>query len=1262
MDNVIIYNPDGSVLLDIPVDDSSYRFKKVMEKDELQLNFALDEYLEIPLRSYCIFKQEMYKLYNPENYKKVNTRNHEYRLILEGYMASLGYSKYKFFTVNRTGGTVVMESAAKLKFSVTLSPRDFIQLMVDNMNFDDPEGGWQVGEVIDSDPVTIDFNKEFCLSVLKKIADTFSTEFEIVGKTIHLRKVERYDNNGNRITVPLSYGYEKGILGGIIRTQYDGSKVINRLWIQGGDRNIDRKTYGNDTLLLPKNKAITYEGIEYKTDPTGSYIERLVRTGAISEDSLDVSKIYPSRVGTVSEVIVVDDEKGQYDIVDEEIPDDLDFSKMLVEGEKATVIFQNSRYLTGKEFDIETDNAGNLTGYSHEDRRFQLVPITDNGIVYPQAPLVPMVGDTYAVFHIRLPQRYIDIAENKALDESVKYLWENEQPKFTYRWDLDQLYAKRNWGVIGGMLNVGYFIDFSDTQFLPDAVPIRIVSVKDYINKPRSVTIEISNSVTGMTKGDIINTLPDKEQAIDRSKQETITYGKRSWRGAMELIENIYDPSGTFQNQLFSSVVIQAMNLLIGDPLLQFMFMNASWGQEVTPAVRWDKQTKQISIPVSYVRHMTLGIEDIRPEHDEKEYMHWIAGQYISDVIKDRDKFYYLYLRCSKDMQENEDGLKIGSASFFISDKKIDFDAYPDEYVLWVAFINSEEAGDRTITYVYGFSELTPGMLRVNRLVSLSGNNFFDLLTGALRAGRFDDQGNMISGFDVDPNRDPVVKILGGFSQNPNGDISPITVYRGEWSQYENYYIGDIVYHNGSSYLCKTDNYNVEPPDPLYWDIYASKGEDGKALYTWIRYADDASGGGISSSPIGKKYLGIAYNKDVLQPSNNPDDYQWSLIEGEGIPGEDGESLYTWVKFSDNPNGIPMYDSPIETTRFIGLAYNKTTPVESDDPADYEWTPTGQDGKDGTDYEWIFKLTATGIKPDIPPSEQQDKFVPDGWTDDATGVSSDMPFEWACKRTKTEGIWSEFSEPALWAHYSKDGEDGEQGPMPRVSEWKSDVQYEGSNSIMDVVFVYNSEGKAIYYKAKKDVGQIPVGTPVTNTDYWELMNWMENIATGLLIAEMAVIAGFQFFNNRIQSPPDQYGNYMMLDPNTRRISFYNSQNQLMAAYGLRLVTENGVVKYIKPFLDLSYYDMNGGVISSLDLGGDSISIYDSNNQMSITPSSIDLLPLSSIAYRFRLYVQNNVLNLNMLGILKSSGTPPTGVYPVGTVYYDTLNRKFDMVN
>lgn len=141
---------------------------------------------------------------------------------------------------------------------------------------------------------------------------------------------------------------------------------------------------------------------------------------------------------------------------------------------------------------------------------------------------------------------------------------------------------------------------------------------------------------------------------------------------------------------------------------------------------------------------------------------------------------------------------------------------------------------------------------------------------------------------------------------------------------------GDVTTSYSVSYQGENGSQGVPGPP----------GEDGQTLYTWIKYADTPTSG-MSDSPDGKKYLGIAYNKESPIESDNYEDYQWADIKGKdgipGAPGENGETLYTWIKYATDASGSGMSDSP-EGCSYIGIAYNKESPEESDSPADYAWS------------------------------------------------------------------------------------------------------------------------------------------------------------------------------------------------------------------------------------------------------------------------------------------------------------------------------------
>jgi len=695
-----IYSALGVELLDLIVDDKSYRYKVIMDENTMTLYFNMPDFHEIPEGSYCDYKNERYFLLDPENFKQINSRNFEYTLVLDSFQALTKQVKYKFFTMN--GNTV--DSPFELKFSLTATPSEFAQLLINNMNVWDADGGWSVGECIESDPVCIDFNHDWCYDVLPKVSDAFKTEWEFENKTLHIRKVEKMKES----PIPLKYGYDCGLLPGVSRSNASNAKIITRLFIEGGDRNIDKSTYGSSALRMPKNHTITYMGIDYKTDATGTYIERVTPLGRLKEGSLDVTKIYPKRIGTISAVNVVNADTNLYDIIDSSIPGTLDFSALVIAGETMTIIFQTGQ-LAGKEFEVK---------YKSADKRFELVPLSENGLNYPSGSIVPEIGDKYAVFNISLPTDYITSAETDVLNDAVKYLWENEQPKYTGTGTLDAIYAKRNWLAIGGFLNCGYFVSLTSDEFLPTPIDIRIVAVKEYINKPKEPEITLSNEVSGKTLGSELNKTSTQEQAINRKDAEVVRFARRQFSDIKQTTEMLQSALLNFSSSI-SPLTVQTMQLIAGDETLQFVFVaNSNSVAAVAHNEIYNPTTKQFISAAGVLQHKTLGVTTLSSAHAATELKWWNMTAFVSAVLDDSSKSYYLYAKVSK---------TANTGVFLLSETAIALESVAGYYHLLMGILNSENDGDRSYSQFYGYSELTPARMTVKKVVSPSGNTFFDL-------------------------------------------------------------------------------------------------------------------------------------------------------------------------------------------------------------------------------------------------------------------------------------------------------------------------------------------------------------------------------------------------------------------------------------------------------------------------------------------------------------------------------------------------------
>ncbi|MCM1301403.1 MAG: hypothetical protein NC250_00890 [Alistipes senegalensis] len=703
----------NNTTLDVQESDSSYRYRSLMSKPQLVLKFSLDQFVEIPVGAWCEYMGVKYTLGSPENIKKNGTRNIEYTLTLGTLEDNMSLYKMRNPVDKR------------LKWSMCAKPHEFIEAIVWNLNQRDGAGVWKVGVCLDAAEQTVEFNHTYVDAALQDIANKFETEWEIDGYTISLHKVEYFKDD----PLPLAYGKGNGFEPGVGRTTQSDEQPIKRLYVQGGDRNIDRSKYGSAELLLPKSQTLVYEGRTYGSDAEGYSIERIDKVSdAVKEDSLDCSEIYPSREGTVSAVECIDAEKNFYDIIDKSIPADLNFNDYIIEGETATIIFQKGM-LAGNDRTFEFK-------YNHSERRFELVPQEIDGITMPNETFKPAVGDTYAIFGIMLPDAYICNNADKTgaswdmFREAARKLYENEDQKFTFTGSLQKLWAKKNWLRVGGRLKVGGYVLFSDEQFAPDGIAIRITGIKEFLTSPYSPTLEISNSVSGKSLSSKLREIDQNEIATDNSIRNALSFTKRRFRDVKETMAMLESSMLDGFGESISPLTVQTMMMLVGDESLQFRFVASKTDLSVvSDGITYDSEAKQLHIPHGFIQHMTLGINTISSSHADTEYKIWEMNEYLSPYLDKGEKKYYLYAKVSRSNTA-------AKGDFLLSDRAIKMTDVAGYYHLLIGILNSEYDGERSYVSLYGFTEILPGRITTDKIVSADGKSFIDLLKNAVRIGK----------------------------------------------------------------------------------------------------------------------------------------------------------------------------------------------------------------------------------------------------------------------------------------------------------------------------------------------------------------------------------------------------------------------------------------------------------------------------------------------------------------------------------------------
>lgn len=274
------------------------------------------------------------------------------------------------------------------------------------------------------------------------------------------------------------------------------------------------------------------------------------------------------------------------------------------------------------------------------------------------------------------------------------------------------------------------------------------------------------------------------------------------------------------------------------------------------------------------------------------------------------------------------------------------------------------------------------------------------------------------------------------------GQTVRVPLDKGEWvaGKYAYY---DRVSHNGALWLCVDDNGTTTEPsdDNPVWLKQVAKGDKGDPGLSVI-------GGGhweSSKTPYEVNTMvtlaGCVFISKV-KTSNPPiriarfrnGSYRRKKDGGYILAGKSAD----WTVHEDWEMLLDGRELKGESITFLGeFASHPSNPKEGNsyrNTADHctyiyrngLWmvmVKDGTDGKDGKGYEWIYTRTnIIGLTPDKPESKQQDDYIPEGWTDDFLGVDADHQVEWACKRVKRDGVWSEWSTPAPVHRWSKDGE------------------------------------------------------------------------------------------------------------------------------------------------------------------------------------------------------------------------------------------------
>ncbi|MGV8095988.1 MAG: hypothetical protein AB2L24_29400 [Mangrovibacterium sp.] len=1037
---------------------------ELMVSDYVKLSFSSTEGVTLPIGSYIVWNGATYRLLKP--YTPTPKNELEYRYEPEFQSKVMGWSIKPFFFLNKNSGVVI---SRETDWQLTGTLYDFLNAVVASIL---DETGETYTFSIDASLAgskTISFSSSDIFSALNQIAGEWETEWWVEGTVIHFGECAIGSptvlESGVHVSVPEVTKSDRG--------------YYTRFYAFGSTRNIEQDyTSGtSNTHVVQKRLALPVS-----TCPNGyKDIREDLTTEEISVKVLTFNNIYPKSHLTISDVrsetkyrldgvgnkikIGTDPETGDpvyetYKIYFFKVPN-LSFDpETIIEGKKLSVHF-NSGYLLDLEFEL----------VYHEDKEdeghgeFEIILDESTGVIIPNEVLAPANGDQVVLFNINLPQEYTDAAEaelEEALDAAItEYLTDDNTYKvnsFPVKFHND-----------GISLKVGSRVTFINGDNILNS---RVLAITEKLDFPDQKVITIGRSkkvgTISQLKQEVkkINVVETKAESLNR---QSVSYTKRLFGDAQETINMLESAFNNFSGSI-NPVTVRTIALLVGDESLQFRFVN-SIENPVTVAhnVTYDAEEKTLTSPAGIIQHMTLGITSISSNHAVSEYKFWNMAEYESSALTESTKAYYLYAKVSKTEQTGE---------FILSETAIGMESVDGFYHLLVGVLNSENnEGGRSYVDLYGFSELLPGRLTTDKIVSGDGSSYFDMVNAALKL-----KDKVL--FNV--NGDGLYKFKGIIAQSESGDEFPIGVYRGAYDPDYTYYKGDEVTHDGSSwtYIYDVNSEEADAPAPVegtYWHIKASKGSDGiGAVFATIDNNNHSLP--TTSEGVVISYAGSNATIKVTEGSTS------LIYNNTGVAGTFNVSVAstappasitpgTRTGLGTNTCSIGNCSNMSTSTDIVTITYQITvyrlngTTVYLNLVQTFTKSKEGSDGRDGTDYEFIFTRTTTASQPDTPPTSQVDDYVPDGWTDNIQGVTLTYQYEWVSKRTKTEGVWSAFSDPKLWAKFSVDGGDGSDGANARyvtLTAAANAVNFDtaGNNpspsSIVLTAMAYNLTGTAYY--------------------------------------------------------------------------------------------------------------------------------------------------------------------------------------------------------
>lgn len=805
--------------------------------------------------------------------------------------------------------TDVNGRSTSLTFDLTYSIKDFVKVIIYNMNRDYP-GEWVFDDkdCPETEPKTVSFSCQNCLQTLQNECKDFDVDFQITTDKdgIHHIKIGKF---GSVVTPPngekyFQWGRGHGLFT-LVEGKVDDKAIITRMYGEGGTNNIPT-AYRNysERLQLPypqrlnKHDHKLSDGTVVKaktmqigcTDDNKRYIEdaALSKKIGVEEDAIQNDEIYPKRTGKVT--ALGDD---VYTFMDDTMDFDLKASNSngttyLIDGTSAKITFITGR-LAGREFELHD--------YDHSAKKFILKPYKDaRGLVFPTSNTTAFQireGDQYKITDIIMPDSYIEDAEEDLWFYVYDKFLQAKQARAQYALTFSRSYFIENMPKDSDscLFTPGDYVPIKDERFNLEK-NIRIQKVERNLLLRHDYTLTISDTATISIINQSVINVQKHDTILEANRLKDLTRAKYGWRTTEELRNMIYDPDGYFDTDNIKPNSIDTNMLTVGSKSQQFVLADVIMQANLGGDPNLFKATS------GTLCHLSISDTDIR---------YWKIDALEATLSEAGG--YYLFAKCSK---------KGDTGSWYITQEQLKFEptSDPNNYYFQVGVLSSVyDASWRDFVTTYGFTRINGNTITTGKIVTSDGYCYLDLDGNKFRMG--DKQ----SYIDYNVQQRGQITLHNVRLLSTSGDSSEIGVFRGEYNASYVYYKGDEVTYTNNGvtatyrYIYSEPTKGYAPTVGTYWQCIA-KGKDGEAGETpkigdngnwWIGSVDT----GIKAEGVDGKGVNILGTYDseaelkAAHPKGSPGDayivagdlYSWDDVHkvwknGGRIKGDAGDTPY----------------------------------------------------------------------------------------------------------------------------------------------------------------------------------------------------------------------------------------------------------------------------------------------------------------------------------------------------------------------------------